>query len=98
LRDTIPGLVLWSHGGKSKIERLAAVSPLYEAGQVFYPHPSIAPWIEAHVEELVTFPNATNDDQVDTATQSLDRLKARVANNVAITLNLALGRKSACGL
>jgi predicted phage terminase large subunit-like protein len=94
LRDTIPGLVLWAHGGKSKIERLAAVSPLYEAGQVFYPHPSIAPWIEAHIEELVTFPNATNDDQVDTATQSLDRLKARVANNIAITLNLAVGRKS----
>jgi predicted phage terminase large subunit-like protein len=58
---------------ESKEARLAAVSPEFESGSVFFPDPSIAPWIGACVEELVTFPNGKNDDQVDCISQALQR-------------------------
>jgi len=57
----------------SKDERLAAVAPFFEAGNVYLPDPSIAPWVNDYIEELVNFPNAANDDQVDATTQFLLR-------------------------
>lgn len=56
----------------SKEVRAYAVTPLYEAGNVYHPSPSIAPWILEYEEELATFPNGTHDDQVDATTQALD--------------------------
>ena len=55
----------------TKVERLNAVSPQFEAGNVYIPHPSIAPWVHDYVEELVAFPNAPTDDQVDATSQAL---------------------------
>lgn len=55
----------------SKEERVHLCSPLFEAGKVFIP--SNAPWVADYVEELVTFPNAAHDDQVDMTTQFLSR-------------------------
>jgi hypothetical protein len=34
------------------------VTHLCEAGQVWLPDPRIAPWVDAFLHELVTFPNA----------------------------------------
>ena len=48
--------------------RLSAVSPLFEAGNVFLPE---ARWTADFVEELTRFPNTGNDDQVDACTQAL---------------------------
>ena len=55
----------------SKIARVNAVSPEFEAGNIILPDPSIAPWIGDYIEELVSFPTAKNDDQVDGTTQAL---------------------------
>lgn len=59
---------------KSKVDRLDSVLPLYQGGNVFYPDPSIAPWITDHVKEMLTFPNAANDDRVDAESQALQYL------------------------
>lgn len=73
LRRTVPGIVPEEPQG-SKPARAAAVAPLVEAGGVFLPKPRIAPWVGGFIEEAATFPNGVNDDQVDAATQGLNRL------------------------
>jgi len=73
LRRTVPGLVPVEPEG-SKPARASAVSPFVEAGNVWLPDPSIAPWVDELVEECAGFPNATNDDQVDALSQALTRL------------------------
>ena len=58
---------------ESKIARAHAVTPLFEAGNIYVPDPSIAPWIMEYIDELTKFPNATHDDQVDATTQGLSQ-------------------------
>ncbi|KOR93962.1 phage terminase large subunit [Geobacillus stearothermophilus] len=70
LRHQISGMLPVVPNG-TKVERLNAVSPQFEAGNVYIPHPSIAPWVHDYVEELVAFPNAPSDDQVDATSQAL---------------------------
>lgn len=75
LRREISGIIPINPQG-GKIVRAQAVSPLFEAGNVYLPDPSIAPWVHDYVEELVVFPNGKHDDQVDSTTQALTRLAA----------------------
>lgn len=56
----------------SKEERAEAVAPIWEAGDIWLPHPSIAPWVEDFVNEHKVFPNGKHDDQVDSATQAVE--------------------------
>jgi predicted phage terminase large subunit-like protein len=77
LRHEIPGLVAVAPDG-GKMARAQAVSPQVESGNVYLPHPAIAPWVEAFVEECATFPNGKYDDQVDQMSQALNRLRAMV--------------------
>lgn len=58
----------------SKIARVSNVSPDIEGGNVYIPVASIAPWIDAYVEELSSFPFGAKDDQVDATSQALSRL------------------------
>lgn len=53
----------------SKESRLNSVAPVFEAGNVFLP--SDAPWLHEYIEELVSFPQSKNDDQVDSTSQAL---------------------------
>lgn len=76
MKRQISGLIPVQPSG-TKVERLHAVSPQFEAGNVYVPDPSIAPWVNDYVEELVSFPNSANDDQVDTTTQALTKLDSR---------------------
>ena len=73
LRHEIPGLVAVVPDG-GKVARSQAVSPQLESGNVYLPHPAIAPWVEAFVEECATFPNGKCDDQVDQMSQALSLL------------------------
>ena len=59
----------------SKEARLQAVSPDFEAGNIYLPDPSIAPWVGDFVEELCAFPNGAHDDQVDAMTMALLRFR-----------------------
>lgn len=62
LRSKIPGIVPYSPKD-SKEGRVSAVSPMIEAGMVFLPDPSIAPWITDFLIEVAKFPNGPHDDE-----------------------------------
>lgn len=65
---------------KTKGERLNLVSPLFEAGKVFLPKGQS--WVSDYVEEIVSFPSAVHDDQVDATTQYLCRAKRKIEAGV----------------
>lgn len=73
LASTVPGLIAINPQG-SKAARLAAVSPFIEAGNVVIPAAAVAPWVDDFITEHGAFPNGAHDDQVDAASQALDRL------------------------
>lgn len=62
-----------------KIIRFAAVTPLFEAGRVYLPHPSPgnAAWLADYEAELLGFPHTTHDDQVDSTSQFLNWVRQR---------------------
>ena len=63
----------------SKAVRLEAVSTLYEAGNIYYPDESIAPWIAQNVKELLRFGRTKHDDTVDCASMALDDFRESIA-------------------
>lgn len=61
---------------ESKVTRAEAVTPLWESGNVYLPHPDEEPWVEEVFEkELLKFPSSKNADQVDSMSQ---RLRLRI--------------------
>jgi predicted phage terminase large subunit-like protein len=63
---------------KSRIDkeaRFLAQSARFEAGQVHVPKD--APWLAEWMDELLSFPNARHDDQVDATSQALNHLTWR---------------------
>lgn len=75
LKKKIPGIIPVTPVG-SKVDRLDAVSHYFEGGNIWLPEN--VPWVPEYIEELVTFPNAPNDDQVDATSQGLLKLDKRV--------------------
>jgi predicted phage terminase large subunit-like protein len=73
LRHEIAGLIAVNPDG-GKVARAQAVSPQCESGNVYLPHPTIAPWVDGLIDESAGFPNAAHDDQVDSLSQALNRL------------------------
>lgn len=73
LRNRITGIVPVEPDGGKEV-RASAVSPLWEAGNVYLPHPLWKPWVDDMVEEMVNFPNAPHDDEVDSMTQALNNI------------------------
>ncbi len=66
---------------KDKVSRAYAVTPLLEAGRVFYP--VNAPWAQDFIDTLATFPNAEHDDDVDAFDGALEYL-ARGGGNLGM--------------
>ncbi len=60
-----------------KETRLLVQAPRFEALQVYLPRR--APWLGEYLAELLGFPNARHDDQVDSTSQALYWLTARAA-------------------
>jgi predicted phage terminase large subunit-like protein len=74
LHDAVPGLIAIKVKD-SKVARVAAASPMIEAGNVWIPAPAVALFpVGDFVEEFSSFPKVTHDDQVDAATQAIARL------------------------
>ena len=72
----IPGIIAFNPTkGKEERAKAVSVTPQIEAGNVFLPDPTFAPWVSDYIEEWQVFPNGANDDQVDTSSQALMRLK-----------------------
>lgn len=60
---------------ESKEARAYSITPLWEAGNVFIPDPKTAAWVKDFEAEILSFPSAAHDDQVDAMTQALAELK-----------------------
>jgi predicted phage terminase large subunit-like protein len=73
LKQEVFGILAVEPDG-SKLARAHAVTSVWEARNIFLPHPDICPWVKALIAELTTFPAAAHDDQVDALTQALRRL------------------------
>lgn len=56
-----------------KIVRMSNESPTIEAGNIFIPES--APWLFDFEQEVMNFPNAENDDQVDAMSQYLGHVR-----------------------
>ncbi len=64
----------------SKQNRADTVATLFEAGKVWLPE--YASWVAEWIEEHVAFPRATHDDQVDTTSMGLARLRGATGSNL----------------
>ncbi|MBD5430131.1 phage terminase large subunit [Lactobacillus sp.] len=81
LKDEIGGIIpVEPEGGKEV--RANAVSPLWEAGNVYVPHPLWRPEIEDWLQEIFQFPNGPHDDRVDSMTQALNNIKVRQSEDI----------------
>lgn len=58
---------------RDKVMRLHAQTATIENGRVLLPKE--APWLDAYLHELLTFPNGKHDDQVDSTSQALEWIK-----------------------
>lgn len=74
LKHRVPGLKETPPQG-SKEARLAAVSPVFESGNVYLPR--YAAWLEDYIHELTGFPGTAHDDMVDSTSQALIYLTER---------------------
>lgn len=81
LKKKVPGLIpVRPEGGK--IVRAQAISPYVEAGNVYLPDPSIAPWVHDFLEECYSFPNAAHDDDVDAMSQGINQLADQQVHSI----------------
>ncbi len=71
LRSSVGGIIPVNPKG-GKVSRVNAILPYIEAGNVFLPEN--APWTVDFVNEASSFPLGKNDDQIDCASQALNRL------------------------
>jgi predicted phage terminase large subunit-like protein len=76
LQHNVTGLIAVTPDG-GKVARAQAVSPECESGNVYLPHPAIAPWVLDFIERFAKFPNVAFDDEIDTATQALNKMNRR---------------------
>lgn len=83
LKHEIPGLIPVTPVG-GKVSRAYAVTAVIESGNVYVPHPTIAPWVHDFVEEHAAFPTGTHDDQVDATTQAHAYYNAHTFNLKAL--------------
>lgn len=72
LKKKIPGIIAVRPQGSKQL-RVDAVSPLFEAGNVYLPSKQVAPWADDVILEFRNFPNGAHDDIVDSVSQYLAR-------------------------
>lgn len=73
LRGNIEGLIPVTPQG-DKMQRVHAIAPTIQAGDVYLPHPTLYPWVTAFTGEHSAFPAGGHDDQVDATSQALSKL------------------------
>lgn len=96
LRSSISGIKPIIARG-SKENRAHAVSPLFESGNVYLPHPSMPgySWVVDYISEFREFPNGAYDDQVDATSQALLELREARPSKVTVPRHLESRRRSA---
>lgn len=101
LQYEIPGMTPWPPKGArkgSKEANLDACSPTIRSGNVYIvlnPDGSMPQWASEFIEELRQFPNAPNDDYVDTFSQLMAFFLPGVRAAIGIDHKEALARRPA---
>lgn len=67
----VPALKLFDPGTNDKMVRVHAIIPFLESGNFYVPSEELDPTIESYIDELISFPNSSHDDQVDMTTQAI---------------------------
>ena len=70
LSKEIPGMVEFNPKG-GKDERAISVTPYFEAGNIWFPDPQEAPWVEDLIRDLLIFPKGQYKDTVDALVQGV---------------------------
>lgn len=76
LKATVDGLIA-VEVNEDKVARMYAVSSEYQAGNVEFPSPQLAPWVHEHIQEITRFPMKPND-RGDASSQALKMLRHRM--------------------
>jgi predicted phage terminase large subunit-like protein len=77
LRSIVPGLILVKVT-EPKVQRAESISGYVEAGNIYLPHETIAPWVRSEwIPEFNEFPRGTHDDQVDSCSGALRDMTRR---------------------
>lgn len=71
LKKTISGIIPITPR-ESKESRANAVTPFFEAGNVYFPDKTVFPWVDSLIAEFLSFPAGSHDDCVDSTTQALN--------------------------
>ncbi len=85
-------------GGKEA--RANAITPACSSGNVWLPHPALYPWVQGFIDECEAFPAGDYADQVDAATQYLNKRygTATEYGYTAATKTAAVGFKGRGGV
>jgi predicted phage terminase large subunit-like protein len=86
LKRKVPGIIGVRPEGSKQL-RVDAVSPLFEAGNIWLPSKRLAPWSDMVTHEFRNFPNGAHDDIVDSVSQYL----AKAANRLSYISGAAPG-------
>lgn len=70
LKKQVAGMVEFNPKG-SKEERALSVTPYFEAGNVFFPEPEAAPWVQDLIQDLLMFPKGAYKDTTDALVQGI---------------------------
>ena len=73
LQKKLSGVIAVNPEGGKEV-RANAVAPLWEAGNVYLPHPLYCPWVDDFIDQLISFPNADHDDDVDAMDQCINQM------------------------
>ncbi len=57
-----------------KVSRAWSVTPLYEGGNVWFPHPKYKAWVATVTTQMMQFPFGAHDDDVDAMVQALRKV------------------------
>lgn len=77
LRSELGGIVPVEPEG-DKVSRAWSITPMFEGGNVWFPHPQIAPWVPAVLLQMTQFPFGANDDDVDSMVQALIKFRKQI--------------------
>lgn len=78
LRHEVGGLIPVSVPQDSKAARARSISGYVESGNVYIP--ANADWADGFIDECAVFPKGAHDDQVDTLSQALRQMLARMGS------------------
>lgn len=71
LKHRMSGIIPIEPDG-GKIARANAICPLFESGNVYLPNKM---WTNDYIEELMSFPSGKHDDDVDSTSQALNKMR-----------------------